>query len=90
MADSIGGFGMMDYTQVQRLIQVTDEMNKKMSQIATDLALLQRDVNDLRQRFAELEDRTPLTPAVSWQAWLLAGVALLAAASVLASLVGGR
>lgn len=87
MADSIGGFGMMDYSQIQRLMAVTDEMNRKMNQLVTDIELLKRDVKDLQQSFEDLEKRTA-NPPVSWQSWAVAVIGLIMAVSFLLSITG--
>lgn len=90
MADSIGGFGMMDYSQIQRLMAVTDEMNRNMTKLVTDIEVLKLQVSDLQKRFTELEDRTALTPPVSWQSWAVAVVGLIMAVVMLLSLANLR
>jgi hypothetical protein len=81
MTDGAQGFGLMDYTQVQRLIGMTDEMNRNMTKLVTDIEVLKLQVKDLQQSFAELEKRTVSAAPVSWQSW--AGAITLLVAIVL-------
>ncbi len=78
MSETLGGFSPFgDYSQIQRLIAVTDEMNKKISQIGTDMALLQRDLNNLQEQFSQHEKRTVGVQPVSWQSATFATVGLV-------------
>lgn len=88
MADASGYVTTMDYAQVQRLIAVTDEMNRNMTKLVTDIEVLKLQVSDLQKQFHELEARNSMTQPTSWQTWFLGGVALVMIASIIATWLG--
>lgn len=71
-----GGFPLIDYSQIQRLIAVTDEMNRNVNRLSTDLQLLQQDVNRIEDRLDKMEARTSVAPP-TWQSWLVSIAALV-------------
>lgn len=57
--------------EVKRLIAMTDETNKTMAQLVTDIALLQRDIDDLKRQFAAQEQRAAWLARVQVGIWLV-------------------
>ena len=76
-ADIAGGFPLMDYSQIQRLISVTDEMNRNVNKLSTELQLLQQDVNRIEERLDKMEARTAAAASPTWQAWGVSIAALV-------------
>lgn len=65
-----------DYSQIARLIAVTDDMNRNVNQLSTDVQILKRDVNRIDERLTKMEAHTA-APQPTWQAWGISIAALV-------------
>ena len=76
--------------QMERLTRSMEQLTRDVSSLDKKTELLIQRVESLERRFDQMEERTQESPPQSWQAWFLAAVALVAAASLAASWLGGH